>query len=45
MNVFVFKAVIFGDHVLVVSTAFNAPAIRIPVLEFAFRIFLGGIFF
>lgn len=45
MNVFVFKAVIFGDHVLVVSTAFNAPAFRIPVLEFAFRIFFLGIFF
>lgn len=42
MNIFIFKIVIFGDHVLVVSTAFNESAFTIFVLEFAFRIFFLG---
>lgn len=44
MNIFFFKIVIFGDYILVVSTAFNKPAFRVPVLEFVFRIFFLGIF-
>lgn len=42
---FFFNIVIFGDYILVISTAFNEPAFRILVLEFVFRIlFFQGIF-